>query len=515
MRSLWFARAAIFLVLPAGTLAPSQTPGLDATWVRASTYLAAYSRSAGNLVTWSQGSPVASGNWGIGVDGQMNVWATDYAAGSNTVSRFSVAGAWTGTFVAGPAAGPTDSSVGPLAIDRQGFVYVGDPRSPWVPGPPGRITKLDGSGAFVATLNLQGRGVNSLVIDPNGDVWVALYGPNPGYGPVQKYSPTGTFLLSTATFGSFPNILYADEWGRILASHHPISSSVTVFGLTGNVLSSFSGGYSGSVAAGLDGNLWWCGSTGARKWSATGTPLSSLILHPSWELIGMSFDSRGDVWFCGRNAVNACRLAKHLADGTPAFTIDVGPAGPAYNLGDMTGMLRARTIDPTGDMDGDGWPNYSEVLARTSPMDPAESPGALFLSAPPVVGTQVQVGFTALAEAGRPWFFPWSTNPAPFALRALDPLDPREFPISFADAANPLALDPVWSLSVGPHPFTTLVFPDTFGIFDASGSAMVRINLPPIPALVGWQIHGAICALHPPALSGVSLVSPRLTLVLQ
>src|SRR5262249_48383813 len=134
------------------------------------------------------------GSHGIAWDGQKNVWATNSSYGSNTVTKISPSGAILGTFVAGPASGPTEYTVGPIAISAGGAGDVGDPRFYAA----GSITKLDPAGNIVATIATSGDGILGLAIDASGNLW-ALCTSNLGTsGYVQKYSPQGTLLLSVA-----------------------------------------------------------------------------------------------------------------------------------------------------------------------------------------------------------------------------------------------------------------------------------------------------------------------------
>jgi hypothetical protein len=117
-------------------------------------------------------------------------------------------------------------------------------------------------------------------------------------------------------------------------------------------------------------------------------------------------------------------------------------------------------------------------------------------------------------DGGRAWFCPWSLNPAPFPLALVSPGDPREFPLSPFDALLP-QLDPLWTLSVGPSPFTAALFPDTTGVLAANGQGLVRVNIPALPVLVGATMHGAFCTLDSAAPSGMRSLSPRIDVTFQ
>jgi hypothetical protein len=109
---------------------------------------------------------------------------------------------------------------------------------------------------------------------------------------------------------------------------------------------------------------------------------------------------------------------------------------------------------------------------------------------------------------------PFSLNGTSTALNAFFPADRRSFPISIFAAGTTL-IDPLWDLSVGPNPFTALIFPNTNGVLDATGAATVNVHLPLVPAIAGITIHAAFCTLSATLPSPVAVLSRRLDFVLQ
>lgn len=491
--------------------AVAQPPPADLVWVHANNLVRAFDL-AGNPAATS--APVLpGGGYGIAIDGLRRTWVTNFSPGSDTVSCFDVQGGLVGTFSAGPAVAPNETSAGPVAIDAAGTVYVGDPRDTV----PGTVTRLTPAGMPAGSFAVSGESVRQIAVDPNGDLWVLVFQNTAPAGHVQKYTSAGAFLLSVATGGTAgaPSGLYADEWGRITVSGDGPAQRTVSYDLSGNQLGTLTTpSPQQGVAVAPDGHVWITEVGTVRVFDSAGVFLGSLGTGTS-AISSVGFDHQSGGWISTYPPVfpigsgqlrlrKASPVAAQLADialGAPSAN------GPSFNIGDMTGLVRARTVDPTGDLDGDGHPNYAEVVAGTSPFDVNSLPTSTGFLTLPVVGTQLRLAISAAGGAGRPWFFPWSANGASFPLSVLTPSDPRTFPLSPIAAANPAALDPIWNLSVGPTPFTAAIFPDTFGVLDASGAGTVRVNIPPIAALLGLSITGAFCTLDAAAPSGIRSIS--------
>ena len=182
-------------------------------------------------------------------------------------------------------------------------------------------------------------------------------------------------------------------------------------------------------------------------------------------------------------------------------------SGFSFNIGDLTGMTMARTVDPNGDMDGDGFRNLDEVRAGSSPLDPLSFPITLTASSPPRIGTTFNVSVDLSFGAGRAYFLPWSLNPAPFPLRALNVLDGRWLPLHYLAVGSTTALDPIYQLSTsGTYPGVA-VFPDGFGIMDNAGHANVRVLIPNLPSIIGTTIHAGCVILEGSAINGVQMAA--------
>lgn len=471
-------------------------------------------------------APLFGGNYGLVIDGQRRVWASDFGLGNNTVSRFDPQTGTTATFVAGAPAGSNESSVGPLAVSRSGVVYVGDPRDTV----PGTITLLSPQGSLLSTWNVAGDGVRALAFDAAGDLWVLVASNPTTGGHVLKYSASGAFLFSIVppnSTGLVPTALYADESGFLWIAGTPNANSVQQHDRFGNPLLIVSGTATvQNVAVAPDGTIYIASGATVRRHAGT-TLLASTSVAPN-VAIGISFDADGGVWVASYppsipfgSGAGSLRLDRFLPSGATlplATGLSLGPVSPngwSFNLGDMTGMVWARTIDPTGDLDSDGSPNLTEVIGGTSPFDPNEVPGTLVGLNAPQIGTTFQMQLITASALPLPYFLPFSTNPTPVSLSILGPTERRLFPVSFFAPGTFAALDPIFELSVGPSPFTPFVFPDTFGTLSASGTATARIFIPNLPLLIGGTIHGAFLTIDPSAPTSLRTISQRLSITFQ
>lgn len=506
-------RIATFLLLASAALR-AQGWNTDLVYAQAGTQLTACTATAAAAV--ASAAVLPGGGWGIALDGQRNVWVANWSSGQNTVSKFAPDGALIGSFVAGPPAAPGESPVGPLAIDAAGFVYVGDPRDTVT----GSVTKLDPQGNVVLTFGTGGSSVRALAVDADGNLWILVYW---GTGfHVEKRTPSGAFLLGLAPGAIIPNGLFLDERGRVWISHHPGPDQIAIHDLNGNSLGTVTSGYGNhlrSVGVAPDGKIWANGSYTVEVFAASGQSLANLYGGIGF-VSSIAFDGRGQTWinfyqnWIATNPTTRIRMRRY--DGTPAFLNEFvagppSPNGTSFNIGDPTGMVRARTVDPYGNLDGDGHPNLVEVLAGESPLDPVSVPATHAFLTPPAIGTTLRIAIAATGDGPRPYFMPWSLNPDALDLAAFTGgADRRAFPISpFVSGAFP-ALDPLWVLATGGSPFSAAVFPDTFGVLDAAGQATVRVHIPNLPSLAGATFHAAFATLDTMSPSGLRTISARI-----
>lgn len=487
----------------------------EVTWIQALGVLRAYSPT-GDLMADVQNVP-PGGNYGLAVDGWRRVWISIAAPGSASVACFDARGNWVGNYLAGPPPNPNGFSVGPIAIDRQNFVYVGDPQySPSAAnfGGTGKITKLDPNGQIVAQFAATSAGVRALSIDGNGDLWITFYGGRYGIGHrVEKRSPNGT-LLATVNLGlAYPNNVVADEWARASIAHHPTSHSISTVGLNGALVATATSTIAthfGALAVGQDGSFW---SNNEKLQRLTSGEFSSQPLPKSAFATGIVVDSlRGAFYSCHDDTLNGTApsivLRSYSEAGAIRFERVIGPSygyyGP-FNIGDANGMHRARVVDPDGDLDLDGFANFQEVALGSSPLDPTSVPQTPLIVSPFLRGQIGRLRVRLPGERGRRYAMPFSLGIASIPIAAGDP---RRFPIQPFIPGTAM-LDPVFELSVGPTPFTSQLYPDTFGTLDLTGSATVQVSIPDLPFLAGITLHSAMMALHPGEPAGIgSIVGP-------
>ncbi len=484
-----------------------QTIG-DLVWVRSEVGLTPYDLS-GNSGVVAGGLPM--GNWGTCVDGLGNIWSTDFVAGSNTVSHIDGrTGAVLGTYVAGPVASGSTSTVGPVCCDRDGYVYVGDPGG-------STVTVLDGMGSIVRQFSIQGSDIRTMCVDGNGDLWLNVYDRWPGFGAVLKYTSEGQLLFALAPSGSYPNQVWADEWGRVTISHWPQTYKTTQVDYQGNVIHEITSISSGSnllIGVAPDGKVWIGGYSGLSIFDETG----SLVEHHALYFPGsIAFDGLGNAWVAQAPGVltstSTVTLRKYSPNGALLSEFAAGPALSTtayYNIGDFTGMQYARVVDPDGDLDGDGHGNREEVLAKSSPMDPLSQPASssLELVSAAVLGGTLVVDVSIPLDAGMFYAVPFSLNPAPFSLSELSPGDPRTL---WVNPLNPFAdgLDPLFALSVDP---ASTVFTGTIGALSAQGKATVSVPIPNDPSLIGVRCVAAAVTLHEDYGSGIKSLTDRLSI---
>lgn len=503
-------RSFLALALVTGTLA-AQGLNSDVVWTRMGDRMRAFSAVSGLMV--ADIGPVPGGGFATAIDPMRNVWSTDYSAGQNTVRKFDMFGNFVGAYVAGLSVSGLDSSVGPLAIDRLGNVYVGDPRQNGT-----RITKLDNNGNLITTWNVTGASVRSMVVDPDGNLWVVTYSNNFNVlGYLEKFSPTGTLLFRYNVTNATPNGTYCDEYGKVYLTHSPQYPTFQVFNLQGTIIgqgTTPSGLDLGAVSVAPNGRVWiveFFGNEALEVFSPTFTSLGSWNLPRSGA--GIAIDAFGKVWvstFDPSFSGTPLELVVRNPNGSAWQTIAGGiqsSSGYSFNLGDFTGMAMARTVDPTGDMDGDGRPNIVEVRAGSSPLDPSSIPIEFFVQSPPRIGTTMTIGITS-PDGALPYFMPFSLNASLTPLRILNPLDGRILQLSFLATGAPTLFDPIWELSTSGTFPGNVVFPNTFGVTDAAGTAVVNVVIPNLPILVGNSMFGACLSLNPSALSGVQRLSP-------
>lgn len=522
--AMFLLRPLAFLVVLAVATLPGQPIADDVVWIHSGQALRAYSTRTGAILAGTLPA-LSNGCHSAALDGQRNLWVSDQSGGSNVVRRFDPTGVLVGAYVAGVVVPGGTSSVGPLAIDRLGFVYVGDPR------PTGTtVTKLDSAGTLVTSWTVAGLSVRSIAVDPVGDLWVVSFSATTT-GYLQKFTSSGQELvrIGAGTSSAAPNAVFCDEFGRVTISHYPFPSAYRRFNSAGSALGGFDGGNPapgnpsvGAIVVGLDGKVWSSQPfLTDLETSYPGSPgVSSFIRDVGIGATGLHFDAEGDLWaFSFNPQASSSVIAREFSSaGTPKLAFSVGPVGlfgSSLNLGDPTGMVRARVVDPDGDLDLDSVPNRQELLAGASPMLASSVPLQFTQLSPPLLGTVFQLRLSGPTQALRPYFAPFSFNPSGTPLSLLAQHDVRLFGCGWSDLATPSMVDPLWALSAHGSPEGLSIFPDTFGTLNASGQATIRVFLPFVPALSGALVYTSAATLDASASAGIFALSQLYPVTLQ
>ncbi len=134
-------------------------------------------------------TPIASA-----IDGQGNIWITDYA--NNRVQKFSPKGSFIASY--GSAGSGNGQFFGPGGIDinqSTGDVYISDAGNH-------RIEQLSSTGAFIRTFGTSGSGEltrpGGLKIDSAGNLWV----PDMTANKIVKFTASGAFIATYGKEGS-------------------------------------------------------------------------------------------------------------------------------------------------------------------------------------------------------------------------------------------------------------------------------------------------------------------------
>ena len=253
-----------------------------------------------------------------------------------------------------------------LATDRAGAVYI----LSIIPGtslsnpPKFLVTKISPDGKTILWENNLGFGVTSMVVDPDGGVYVlsSFASPSPGAPPpaslfVAKLGPSGTgiawkvMLPFTSVVSQYASPLKADSQGRAYVAGTIGSTSHA--GAIVRVKADGSGidyttqipGFPSTIAGDASGGAYAAGSTGANASFLThllpdGSPGFTSSLPPANFGIQVAVDPQGNaVVYSGGDAIQHGILRRFDATGTVVFSTDVLP-GAFPNLAiDATGNI--------------------------------------------------------------------------------------------------------------------------------------------------------------------------------
>jgi streptogramin lyase len=282
----------------------------------------------------------------------------------------------TSTFT--PVALPSGSAY-QIAFDAAGHGFVSNGAS--------AVHEYDAAGTFVATHTLTAGAALGITVDAQGNKWIA-HRVTPA--SVSRIDPQGlvtNYPIAGATMQ--PVTILADYRGILQPSHiwvvgdgTPQLAELDATGATLNVYP-LPAQSAGSLTFDRNGDIW------VGHFNATGTLhhidetngaiLANYSLPPS--INGLATDSLGRILATVRVTFSGVGPACELRRVDPATgTVEVPGrlqlgtfAASGTQAAVSTPWQYSLVVAPTGDMDGDGDANVTEILNGTSPIDPTSN----------------------------------------------------------------------------------------------------------------------------------------------
>lgn len=414
--------------------------------------------------------------FGLAVDSAGDVWA-----GSNgtAISKTDANGVATTTF-------PVGSFPQSVAIDMAGFVWVANRSS-------NTVMKLDSLGAVQTTVPLPaGTAPIGVVVDALNQVWVAGFHASTSTTHTLTVLDTAGNVLNTfsypsaaAGFGfSFPA---ADPNGNIWVANQAQQALLQI-NQAGAVVSTTpisTGLPRGCAVDGL--GFAWLANQGFAGNCVKVDPagvIQNTFLPSGTSFTTVSIDGNGDPWVFGFSSGKAIKLWQ--VDATPLVEVALPSGGSAWG-GDSTGFHLARTLQPSGDLDTDGFTNAAEVAAGTNPFQANSTPAAPLpiQSGLPVTGTPVNFTFRLRPDANLLYVAVVSLGNGPIPLP-----DNRLVPMSI--------------------PF----FIQSAGLLDANGDARTSMVMPSGPGASGQTFYMMYVTLDAAASLGIRTIGNALPVTL-
>jgi DNA-binding beta-propeller fold protein YncE len=292
-----------------------------------------------------------------------------------------------------------------IAFDRNGHA--------WVSGGTG-VCEFDAAGNFVQQFPLGTGAPLGITVDADGNKWVAhRIGPPGSLSRIDAISGVVTVHPLAQGSAILPTKVYADFRGIGQSSHIWVigdnrgAGELVEFDAAGNELNRYvvdGAGNFGGLVADVDP-----GSTTARYvyisdfrngniWQVDAATGAAIAYPGPVDSLGIAIDGFRNLWATKRTGAEVWR---HDA-GTGNFEV-AAPVGAGVQSSLSTGWHYATTVDPLGDLDGDGTPNFAEALRLSSPFDPCSTPNvSLSVEGPTGIGTATAIraegtGVTAVA----------------------------------------------------------------------------------------------------------------------
>lgn len=326
----------------------------------------------------------------------------------------------------------------------------------WISGGSG-VEEFDANGNSVNTYVLPTSAPLGITIDAAGNKWIANRVGPPGVlseidvnGTISTYPLPATSLIQ-------PTRCYADRRGLTGTSHVWIvgdgAGELVDFDPTTGPNGTFMvhtldpNGNLGSLVADVDpatltaqhvyvgdfrnGNI-FVFDIASSTWP---TPIS---VAP--DVIGINLDGFGRVWATSRGLTQVIRL-----DPVTLATEEMATVGSGVQASLSTRWDHATTVDPLGDLDGDGDPNFVELLAGSSPFDGCSTTtGGLAVNDSAMIGFPTSLLSQAPSMGINILYFSFTKAPAPITIAGigctlqLDPagLLPVAFPVHNTTTLN-------------------------------------------------------------------------------
>ena len=354
MDGVWVASAQLdelTVVLPDPTAPPSSTQPLGAPY------------SIGG----------ARGPVGIAVDGGGNVWLASRENG--TVSKSSSAGSLLFrrdlTLLVGAL---VEQDLFGIAVDRNGDAWLSLAAA-------GAVARVFSDGGVDPTTYPVGNSPVGVAVDPDGAIWVS----NSVSNDVTKLLPDGNEAVgSPFAVGVEPAGLVSDRNGRVFVANRG-SDTVSMLDVDGTLLHTFAAGSRPiEIAVDFQQAVWVSNdldNTVTRIRPSDGA-VFSVGVGPGPRGISVSGDA--SIWVSTYTVGIGATISRLRPSGLLTEVVAVGD-GP-LNRGDGSGFAFANSVDPAGDMDGDGWANGEEIDSGSNPFNASLHPVEL-LSVTPAAGS--------------------------------------------------------------------------------------------------------------------------------
>lgn len=282
-----------------------------------------------------------------------------------------------------------------IAFDRQGHA--------WVSGGNG-VEEFDANGNSLGTVPLTATAPLGITVDSSGNKWVAhRTGPPGSVSRIDGVTRAVTNHPLPPNSQILPTAVYADARGLVQPSHIWVlgdnrgAGEIVEFDATGTALNRYildaAGRFqwmSGNVdATGVTTHMWvgdWGNGNLYRVDVATGVGTN----FPQGAAIrGVTFDGFGNLWVVSGSGGVLRRVDQ--TNGNAEVNAPVMPTGAM-----STRWQYVTAVDPLGDLDGDGAPNFGELLSGSSPFDACSRPSvSLHVSGSTAIGGQANIVVTA------------------------------------------------------------------------------------------------------------------------